>query len=322
MKLFQQLTYIPLLILTALLLVVACGKDDIGPSTPVATDTDTDVEVDVDSDVDQDGPTEPDTPPTEANLLFKSGFEGVTLTQRQYDYQYIIGKDTETGYYWPPTILGSANASEPSGIHNINDDNGAAIDNALEVVTGPHGNETTTLFQRVNYDVQVTQAPYQINDIQENPNELYISYLMKTDDISVQGIDKWRAIWEYKTENYASYSNGFRMIAFMATDIRGNPYWMLQGDTSPQNPIWQVRNTQIPLILGEWFKVEYHIKWSNGQDGYASMKVNGQLIGEHHGVTTNNNDNLDFIMLTQVYGSNYPMYQWVDDVEIWDGVPE
>lgn len=299
--------------LLTLLFLLACGKDEPGNENTITPEPEPEVEV-------EEEPA-PEVPVIEANLLFKSGFEGVRLTETYYDYQYIVGKDSVTGYTWPPDILGSSNANEPSGIHNVNDDNGGAIDNALETVIGPNGNETTTLFQRVNYDVQVTQAPYQINDIQENPNELYISYWMKTDDISVQGIDKWRAIWEYKTENYATYTDGFRMIAFMATDIRGNPYWMLQGDTSPQNPIWQVRNSDIPLIMGEWFKVEYHIKWSNGEDGYAAMKVNGQLIGEHHGVTTSNNDNLDFIMLTQVYGSNYPMYQWVDDIEIWDGVP-
>lgn len=256
-----------------------------------------------------------------SNLLFSSGFEGVKLSQPIYDYQYITGTDTKTGYSWPPSILGSENAVEPSGIHNVNDDNGAAIDNELQTVIGPYGESSTALFQRVNYDVQVTQAPYQINGIIENPKELYIRYWMKTDDLSLQGNDTWRAIWTYKTKKYASNRDGFRMIAFMATDIKGNSYWMLQGDINPETPIWQVVNDKIPLIMGEWFKVEYHVKWSNGSDGYASMKVNDQLIGEHSGRTTANNDDLDFIMLTQVYGSNYPMYQWVDDVEIWDGVP-
>ena len=51
------------------------------------------------------------------------------------------------------------------------------------------------------------------------------------------------------------------------------------------------------------------------------MKVNGQLIAEHHGATTTNSDNLDFIILTQVYGNSHPMHQWVDDIEIWDGAP-
>jgi len=273
-------------------------------------------------DIDNEITQEPEKPIViPANLLFSSGFEGVELSQPIYDYQYITGTDKNTGYSWPPSIFGSENAAEPSGIHNINDDNGAAIDNELQSIIGPKGESSTALFQRVNYDVQVTQAPYQINGITKNPKELYIKYWMKTDDFSVQGNDTWRAIWTYKTEKYATNQDGFRMIAFMATDIKGNPYWMLQGDINPETPIWQVVNDKIPLIMGEWFKVEYHVKWSNGPDGYASMIVNDQLIGEHFGRTTANNDDLDFIMLTQVYGSNYPMYQWVDDVEIWDGVP-
>tara|TARA_R110002051_G_scaffold64139_2_gene116776 strand:- start:25459 stop:26031 length:573 start_codon:yes stop_codon:yes gene_type:complete len=189
-------------------------------------------------------------------------------------------------------------------------------------VPGPKGKETTTLFQRVNYDVQVTQTPYQINNIKKNPKELYMTYWMKTDAISLKGKDVWRAIWEYKTKNYASYKDGFRMIAFMATDIRGTPYWQFQGDIGPRQPVWRIENYDIPLITDAWFNVEYYLKWSDGEDGYAAMKVNGQLIGEHHGPTTSKADPLDFIMITQVYGNNYPMYQWVDDIEIWDGIPE
>ena len=29
-----------------------------------------------------------------------------------------------------------------------------------------------------------------------------MTYWMKTDDVSLKGKDIWRAIWEYKTENY------------------------------------------------------------------------------------------------------------------------
>jgi hypothetical protein len=252
------------------------------------------------------------------NLLFSSGFEGIHISEPKDGYQFITGEDVNTGYSWPIQILGS----NFSGIHRINDDNGKAVKNKLEVINGPNGDKTTALFQAVAYDVQVTQTPLQINNITENPKELYISYWMKTDSTSFNGKDTWRAIWEYKTKNYASYKNGFRMIAFMATDYEGKPYWLFQGDTSPQDPIWQTENYTVPLILNEWFKVEYYIKWSTKKDGYASMKVNGQLIGEHHGATTSNSDELDFIMLTQVYGNSHPMHQWVDDIEIWDGLPK
>ena len=49
------------------------------------------------------------------------------------------------------------------------------------------------------------------------------AYWMKTEAVSLKGKDIWRAIWEYKTENYTSYKDGFRMIAFIARDIRGTP---------------------------------------------------------------------------------------------------
>ncbi len=254
---------------------------------------------------------------TSAQLLFKSGFDGVSITTPTEGYQYLRGTDSKTGFNWPISILGS----DFGGIHRVNDDNGRAIDNTIEMVMGPTGSQGPALFQRVNYDVQVTQTPYQINNIKENPKELYMGYYMKTDAFAVKGIDKWRAIWEYKTDDYASNKDGFRIIAFMATDYQGKPYWLFQGDTGPQNPVWQKVNRTVPLIMGEWFKVEYYIKWSDDASGYASMKVNGQLIGEHHGPTTSNSDDLDFIMLTQVYGNSYPMHQWVDDIEIWDGIP-
>ncbi len=257
------------------------------------------------------------TQKTKPNLLFSSGFEGVQLSEPLEGYQYITGTDKDTNYSWPLYILGS----DFSGIHRINDDQGKAITNELVQTEGPTGKPTTALFQNVKYDVQVTQTPFQINNIRENPKELYMSFWMKTDSTAVKGKDTWRAIWEYKTKNYASYKDGFRMIAFMATDYDGKPYWLFQGDTSPQHPVWQTENYAIPLLFNKWFKVEYYIKWSEGEEGYASMKVNGHLIGEHKGATTANSDDLDFIMLTQVYGNSHPMHQWVDDLEIWDGLP-
>jgi hypothetical protein len=254
------------------------------------------------------------TPP---KILFQSGFEGVHLSLPKDGYQYLTGTDTTTGFTWPISVLGS----NFSGIHRVNDDKGKAIDNKIVSIENASKKNTNALFQKVNYDVQVTQTPLQINNIKENPKELYMSYWMKTDDTSLKGKDKWRAIWEYKTKNYASYKNGFRMIAFMATDYEGKPYWMFQGDIGPQQPIWQKENYDLPLIMNEWFKVDFYIKWSPTSNGYAFMKINGKLIGEHYGPTTHNADDLDFIMLTQVYGNSYPMYQWIDDIEIWNGIP-
>ena len=39
----------------------------------------------------------------------------------------------ETGFSWPPEILGSSiNDKEPIGIHTVNDGGGPAIDNYLQ----------------------------------------------------------------------------------------------------------------------------------------------------------------------------------------------
>lgn len=261
-----------------------------------------------------DGPPPNQMDTVERAILFSSGFEADTyLTDEQNNYQFIRGTDAETGFTWPISILGS----NFSGIHRINDDDGPAISNALVETVGPKGISTTALYQGVNYDVDVTQTPYQINSINQNPDTLHISYAMKIDDVSLLGADKWRAIWEYKTKNYNDGNgDGFRMIAFIATDKNGDPFWMLQGDRSPSDPIWQVRNKQVPVPREEWFQVSYDLIWSAGTDGYAAMYINNERIVEHRGATTYNNDDLDFIILTQVYGNTHPMYQWIDDIEI------
>ena len=304
-----------ILLLGVILVYFGCKKSEVPSDVPQDQDQKQDSVI-------ISGPAET----TPGDLLFSSGFESDTYlsaptgefeTSNWPDYEVIRGMDISTGSTWPIKILGS----NFSGIHKVDDDDGFAVDNRIETLTGHAGEETKALFQQVKYDIAFTQTPYQINNVTQNPEELYMSYWMKTDDTSLTGENEWRAIWEYKTDNYGIQENGFRMIAFMETDAQGNKHWVFQGDTSPQNPVWQKENYTIPVIMNEWFKVEYYIKWSDAADGYASMKVNGQLIGEHSGATTTNSDDLDFIILTQVYGNSYPMYQWVDDIEIWDGLP-
>lgn len=265
------------------------------------------------------------SPESEAQLLFSSGFEldaylddptGDYEINNWADYKIMRGTDATTGYSWPIQILGS----NFGGIHYVDVDGGVAVDNSLETVIGPTGASTKVLFQRIDYSIGVTQIPYQINNITQNPDELYMRYWMKIDDTSLVGSDKWRAIWEYKTNDYSN-GNGFRMIAFINTDSSGRTFWSFQGDTSPTTKVWEKTNFTIPVPREEWFKVEYYFKWSNGEDGRALMKVNGQVIGEQEGPTTSNSKDLDFIILTQLYGNTHPMHQWIDEIEIWDGIP-
>ena len=259
----------------------------------------------------------------EPKLLFKSGFEtGVYIDNTAYpnseEYRFIKGTDQETGFTWPIDILGA----NESALHYIDDDNHQAVNAEIQRVIGHDGTYTNALYNVENYDLGVTQCPYEILDIQDGKTDLYIKYWIKLDSASLFQPNMWRTFFEYKTKDYReTQSDGFRLISFIYTDNDGVPYWHWQGDKDPEHPVWEIDNRTVPVPINKWFLTEFYWHWSDGNDGRALWKVNGQVIGDHHGPTTRNSRPIDFIMLTQIYGDANPKHQWIDDIEIWDGMP-
>ncbi len=258
----------------------------------------------------------------EPTLLFKSGFEdGVYIDNTAYqfseDYRYIRGTDNETGFSWPIDILGASESS----LHYIDDDNHQAVKSEIQTVIGHNGDYTKALYNLQNYDLGITQCPYEILNIQEGKKDLYIKYWMKMDSASLLKVDMWRAIFEYKTKDYEK-NDGFRLIAYIYTDDDGIPYWHWQGDENPQSSIWEIDNKTVPVPMDEWFMTEFFWHWSEGDDGRALWKINGKVIGDHYGPTTRNSKPIEFIILTQIYGDANPKYQWIDDIEIWNTLPK
>ncbi len=264
----------------------------------------------------------PNSPEQTPVLLFKSGFEGdvyidSTAYEDNEDYRFIRGKDNETGFSWPINILGATE----SALHYIDDDNHRAVFAALQTVTGHDGNPTTALYQQENYNIDVTQCPYEILNIQDGTKDLYIKFRIKLDSASLFKPNMWRTYFEWKSKEYAA-GNGFRLISFIYTDDDGIPYWHFQGDKNPEHPVWEIDNKEIPVPVNEWFMNEFYWHWSKGEDGIVLWKVNGQIIGEHHGPTTRNGKPVDFIMIGQIYGDANPKHQWIDDIEIWNTLVE
>ena len=259
---------------------------------------------------------------TTPKLLFSSGFEdGVfiddAIVAGSEDYRFIKGTDAQTGFSWPITILGANN----SGLHYIADDNHQAINADIQSVTGHNGTLTKALYQEENYEYRGdTQCPYEILDITEGNKDLYIKYWIKLDTASLTKANKWRTFFEFKTKDYA-LGTGFRLISFIYTDDDGIPYWHWQGDRNSEHSLWEIDNKTIPVPKNEWFLTEFYWHWSEGDDGRALWKINGEVVGDHLGPTTRNSKPIDFIMLTQIYGDANPKYQWIDDIEIWDGLP-
>ncbi len=267
----------------------------------------------------------PNEIPVKPKLLFKSGFEDGVYLEKPNDntsigrYQLIKGADSEPGFSWPINVLGA----NTGGLHFIDDDNFQALENEIQTVIGHNGDSTKALYNIEHYDMGITQCPYEILDILEGTKDLYIKYWIKLDSASLFQPNMWRAFFEWKTKGYKEhFSTGFRLIAFIYTDNDGIPYWHWQGDKNPENPVWEIDNKTVPVPVNKWFLTEFYWHWSNGNDGRALWKINGQVIGDHYGPTTRNSKPIDFIMLTQIYGDANPKYQWIDDIEIWDGIPE
>lgn len=250
-------------------------------------------------------------------LLFSSGFEdGVYMGKTVWDYQYIEGTDSETGFSWPIEVLG---ASE-SALHCIDSDDGKAVNVRIETVIGHDGKPTKALYSIEEYNTNVTQCPYEILNITEGRKDLYIKFWIKLDEESLNEADKWRTFFEWKTKDYGK-GTGFRLISFIYTDDDGQPYWHWQGDTDPMHPVWEIDNRDIPVPENEWFLTEFYWHWSEGDDGRALWKINGEVVGDYYGPSTSNSKPISFIMLAQIYGNANPKHQWVDDIEIWDSIP-
>lgn len=271
-------------------------------------------------------PPAPPAPAPNANLLFSSGFEeGVTLASERSGYQRLNGVELESGFVWDESLNGLWGSSN-NGIHIIDGggDEGGIENDIIENVPGPDGEPTRALFQEIEFSSGSprAQTPYQINNIEDDPDEYYISYWMKIDETSLDEDDQWRIIWQYKTDHfdYQSPKPGYRISVFIYTDEDG-PYWHVQGDD--QDPkFWSVSNRDLPVPRDEWFQVEVYSKVSSGDDGRFWAKINGVEIASQDGPNLGSDeDTMEFMMLWQLYGNSYPASQLVDDVQIWDGVP-
>ncbi len=269
-----------------------------------------------------DSPQQEEQQSPEPQLLFSTGFEeGVYIdpvpVEYSEDYRFIRGTDSETGFSFPIDILG---ASE-SALHYIDDNNHQAVLSEIVTVTGYDGNPTRVLYSEENYALDATQCPYEILNITEGRKDLYIKYRIKLEAEGMNQPYSWRTFFEWKSKDYAE-GTGFRLISFVYTDENGNPFWHWQGDANPGNPVWEIDNHDVPVPINQWFTTEFYWHWSEGEDGRALWKVNGEVIGDHTGPTTRNGKPIDFILLTQIYGNANPKKQWIDDIEIWDSLIE
>jgi len=298
-----------------------------------------------------------------AKLLFSTGFEGSTLTLPPIlpldcwgmgCWANLVGQDTVTNFTLPSTLGNGTTRflllSDPVPTTSANVED--YLFSHFEAVAGHNGATTRAVRQQISKNLTGT-APMGSQSLQNEfqflpkntLNDLYVSYWLKVQPDLVQkmnnlpagpGVDRggtWRGIFAFKTgslkpDGWPANDGDYRVEAYINTYGGGAPYWCILGDnnagsSAPETRYWTVDNHDVPVPIGQWFKLEIYWHRSSGSDGRVWMGVNGQTIADHRGPNMGvRNLPINRIMAPMLYtGQTMPAYQWVDDLEIWDGFP-
>ena len=273
-----------------------------------------------------------------AYLLFQSAFESdvamLPMTQPlnvTTSFQPIEGSDL--GYDWPMNIRGST----LSYCHHIINAGGDPVadlndyfDTHIETVTGHDGLPTKALYQSLTQSAtEITQSWYRLyyaSPSAVSDEDTYVKYWMKfPDDINI-GASGWRSVFFWKTE-----STDYRVEAYVYRNANNNnePYFYIQGDkfttiSGDYEQDWEAYSFDIPVPIGEWFKMEFFWHRSTGDDGRIHWAVNDEVVANRYGPNYGDyNRHIEQIALFGIYGwpEAYPAEQWIDDVEVWDAPP-
>ena len=269
-------------------------------------------------------------------------------------WQHISGTDTTTGFTWPPSIWGGGGSAflllaDTPGVtaENIGD----YMFNQIVTVKGHTGN----LSNQALYS-QVTKGPSGQNPMgtasttnlfeltpSSETSDLYISYWLKLPPgtaKNMSGLDAgpgiandggtWRTLWAFKTGTPPAHDDGdYRVEAYVSTqNSAGTLYWAIGADNNaggnyPVVNSWSYTNSSVPVPEGVWFKLEFFWHRSPNADGRVWMAVNGTQIFNVLGANMGSaNLPINRVTVNSLYsGGLLPIYQWVDDLQIWDGFP-
>jgi hypothetical protein len=275
-------------------------------------------------------------------MIFWSGFEGSTapLSVDPNDcwsngcWQKMGGTDTMTGFTWPPTVSGGDGkyqlltnppASNPASASNV----GGYMKNEIHAGEGRKG--SNAMYQEImqsgccGTDKQgdgATQDPFQLLPASEIP-ELYISEWVKFQpdlfDKLAAG-DGWRVLMEFK-----SSGDDNRLLVMVTNYSPAGPHWRIGLDDIKSNFVWEIKPdaSKVPVKQGEWFKLEVYWLRSSGPDGRIWVAIDGNVVADQSGNNMGPSGTpINRVMVHQLYsGTSYPIYQWVDDLQIWSTFP-
>jgi len=280
-------------------------------------------------------------------MLFWSDYESSTALATPTNcysngcWQYTTGTDATTGTNMASNVWGNPPAFqmiENSGVSATPSNIGDYITNQIVSMTGHKSTQTQALVQTIhhsgcnggsfscgtgNQGWGTTQDPLMFLSNTDIP-EAYISkWMMLQPDLmtTVMSSPTWVDLFEWKTPDPIDY----RFQIAIENYAGGAPHWMAIGDTyyPSQTEFWRVYADNVPVPLGQWFKLEIYWKRASDNTGRFWAAVNGQVILDHSGPNYGARaDHIDRVMVQQVYtGGSYPLQTRIDDLQIWNTWP-
>jgi len=144
--------------------------------------------------------------------------------------------------------------------------------------------------------------------------------------------DPWagRVITDWKTGVGTGGGGDYRIVLSVYGDRdRKRLYWNLKGDSVadgglPPRTFWELENARVPVPAGQWFHLEVFVHRSGGEDGRVWIAVDGETLFDRRGPNMGSNKlpwNRIMPFLNYSTGQELPAEQWVDDLEIRNGLP-
>ncbi len=169
-------------------------------------------------------------------------------------------------------------------------------------------------------------------------DEGYVKYWMKLEDDFVERFPmerpNWRMMMEWKEPDSGittekGGTNNYRINVHIVMKD-GTPRWLVIGQEVQPVRIteWEETNLDHVVPTGRWFQVEAYMR-KHASDGRVFFAVDGETVCDYRG-RTEHKDNplpLKFWSIFKLYhGTKWleagPTHQWIDDVELWSGLPE
>ena len=278
--------------------------------------------------------------PESKNVVFRSGFEsGVTIESpvaRWNEWrQFLSGADN--GYNWSNDLPDRRAHSRfrylvPSD-QNLSD----YVETQIQKVIGPAGVPTNALYMEVKaYDKKkfgrgwLTRNQYNLY-WDGNIKQAYVRYFLflqpDLETLMPQGEATWRNLMEWRESGIGGSDYRWSLLIIRNPRVHPRLFWRVEAqELVPQRKFaWGIKNTSVPVPIGEWFLLEVFWKQSQGDDGRVWVAVNGTTVADYRGPTQKDSDLSTFNIFKVYTGTNSldkgPAYQWIDDVEIHTDIP-